>query len=155
MTKKISQILLLLSFSHLCFSNEIIREFHSDYCTFLNIKDPQVEKCCYTHDLYYWVGGRSEDRKQVDLDFKECISGHDKKLLALIMYSGVKAGSLSPWKFTGKQWGNAWGDQVRGQRLHLDEIESAEQSLFEQGVLSAKEIEDFIQNLKQRDELLK
>lgn len=154
MTIKISLICLLLFFTHLCFGHQIVREFSSDYCTFLNVKNPQIKKCCYTHDLYYWAGGSTQDRRQVDLDFKNCIKDHDKEFLAFIMYSGVKVGSLSPWKFKGKQWGNAWGDKVHKERLEFNEIEDLHQSLILQGALSALEIETFINNLKKRDKIL-
>lgn len=148
MTKKISFILLFICFQ--VFGSELQRDFHSDYCTFLPVQNKAVKQCCYEHDLYYWAGGNKGDRNTIDLKFKSCIEKVDKKLLAFIMYSGVRLGSHSPWKFEGKQWGNAWGEEIRNEKLLRSEINLLQDSLTLQNELSFEEQERFLTELLSR-----
>lgn len=41
-----------------------------------------------------------------------------------VIYLGVRIGALSPMKFGGKQWGNAWSPQeTRNKKLSMKEID--------------------------------
>ncbi|MDA8792084.1 hypothetical protein N9N67_02490 [Bacteriovoracaceae bacterium] len=103
-----------------------IRAFETDLCTGYKNKNKKYNwsSCCVEHDLYYWAGGSRVHRRIVDKQFKKCIRLHSTKANATIMYMGVKLGSLSPIKIKGKQWGNAWGNKVRKNKLSKTEKKS-------------------------------
>gem|GEM_PF-4464610 len=132
----------------------IQRSFQSDQCTFW--PDSSFSKdwshCCYQHDFYYWAGGTKSERKQVDNQLKACITESSGPLNAALMNFGVRLGSLSPIKFGGKQWGNAWGDKVRHNPLSPKEIEQLQHDLFSnlERHMSHSEIDSFIQKLDMR-----
>jgi hypothetical protein len=68
------------------------------------------------------------------------------------MNFGVRLGSLSPIKFGGKQWGNAWGDEVRQSPLRPQEIKQLQHGLFStlEHNMSHSEIDSFIEELNKR-----
>ncbi len=100
--------------------------FETDYCTGYaegTHEQPNLWKqCCIEHDLYFWAGGSQADRNQTDLRLKSCIEKTGATFQANLMYLGVRIGGMSPIKFKGKQWGNAWGEgRSHYQKLTLEE----------------------------------
>ena len=108
-------------------SEEQLIPFETDYCTGYaegTRELPNLWKhCCVEHDLYFWAGGSQADRNQTDSRLKSCIEKTGATFQANLMYLGVRIGGMSPIKFKGKQWGNAWGDhRAHYQKLRLEEI---------------------------------
>lgn len=145
-------IFFIITFSFQALSvDQLVRPYITDGCTTLPIKNPDVYRCCQLHDLAYWASGTKEHRIEVDEDLKLCVEQADKAFLAKIMATGVYIGSLSPWKFKGKQWGNAWGNTVRDEALSAEEIKLIEESLINSSELDPMERERFIFQLKHRN----
>lgn len=151
MRRKWSLFFLIICPFQALIAQDLIRPYITDGCTVLPIKNPEVYRCCQLHDLAYWASGTKEHRIEVDLDLKLCVEKADKAFLAQIMSAGVFLGSLSPWKFKGKQWGNAWGEDVRDRPLSLEEIKLIEESLLSSAELPKEEVFRFIFQLKHRN----
>ncbi len=102
-----------------------LRPFTSDGCTFspdgLPGKPVLWRECCVAHDLRFWGGGNRRDRKEADQKLKSCVEKKAGATIARLFFAGVQLGSLSPWKFPAKKWGNAWYD-LAGYRS-LSEVE--------------------------------
>jgi hypothetical protein len=60
------------------------------------------------HDLRFWGGGTRAHRQDADQELKSCVEKKAGPTIARIFFAGVQLGSLSPWKFPAKKWGNAW-----------------------------------------------
>lgn len=138
-------------------ASELKRHFVTDYCTGYKEgtrDDPTLwQDCCVAHDLYLWAGGTRAQRNQVDLELRECIEARGAKTQAYVMWVAVRAGSLSPIKIGGKQWGNAWGDKTRHSSLSLNEIEILKRDLTLNSELAEDEIEAFVYDLILRNQL--
>jgi hypothetical protein len=108
-------------------SQDSLNPFETDYCTSYSegtLGHPnQWKHCCVEHDLYFWAGGSSQDRKKTDLRLKSCVESTGAKFHAYLMFYGVKIGGMSPVRFKSKQWGNAWG-QGRSRYEKLNEQET-------------------------------
>lgn len=69
-------------------------------------------QCCNNHDVRYWMGGTTSERKAADLEFRECIRNSNHRILANIYYYGVRVGGThylpTPWR-----WGFGW-DYLHG-----------------------------------------
>jgi hypothetical protein len=134
---------------------QIERPFVTDSCTGYpegTKKNPTLwEDCCKTHDLYFWAGGNKSQRKTVDKELRSCIKSKGGKFHATIMYLGVSIGGLSPIKFGGKQWGNAWGKKTRKTKLSEPELAELKHSLELESDLDVDQIENFILDLIQRN----
>lgn len=128
--------------------SKVINPFTTDLCTFY--KEGSWSHCCLKHDLYFWAGGTKDERKDVDLELKECVKQAGGKVNADIIYLGVKLGSLSPLKIKGKQWGNAWSRKVRNTPLNSQDILQLEESLIENSEIDVHEIDLFIDQLNNR-----
>lgn len=65
------------------------------------------QHCCIDHDLTYWLGGTEAERKQADIELRECVkaTGHPTK--ARLMYAGTRAGG-GPLRQTTYRWGFGW-----------------------------------------------
>lgn len=130
------------------------RTFKSDQCTFWpdSSFSNDWSHCCIQHDLYYWAGGSDKERQLVDQELKSCIQESSGPLNAKLMFIGVRLGSLSPVKFGGKQWGNAWGNKVRDTHLKLTEIQKLKYALLSTlpHNMSYSDIDMFVENLKSR-----
>jgi hypothetical protein len=121
---------------------EVTRRFQTDGCTAYR-EGPssypnQWRHCCIYHDFHYWAGGSKDDRREVDRALLKCVSEAGSVLEAKLIFLGVKVGGSSPIKITGKQWGNAWGNQVRRSALTVGEVKDLEESLQE-GALELEE----------------
>lgn len=73
-----------------------LKPFASDYCSVWpdgKNEDPdQWANCCFTHDMHYWIGGTENEKKQSDLELKECVKLSGSSLNSFIMYIGVRIG---------------------------------------------------------------
>lgn len=140
--------------SRVPFSTGPVTAFQSDQCTFWpdHAFDKDWSECCYRHDLFYWAGGSSSERVKVDQELKSCIKKHSGSFNAHLMFAGVRLGSLSPVKFKGKQWGNAWGDEIRQTPLKKKEVRQLERSLHQTlpDGMSSSDIDIFIEELEKR-----
>ena len=62
--------------------------------------------CCITHDLAYWCGGTSEERKLADEALKACVA-RVSPARAPFMWLGVRMGG-APWMPAPWRWGYGW-----------------------------------------------
>ncbi len=85
----------------------------SDGCTVISIpynwltgKPLLFRECCIEHDRAYWYGGTRSERKAADAALRDCVAGHDHKILAWIMWIGVRIfgspRSLLPFRWARK-----------------------------------------------------
>ena len=81
------------------------RSFTTDGCSAW-IDDGWVS-CCVEHDILYWCGGTSDQRRQADEAFRACIARDHGKGWASTMYWGVRMGG-SAWWPTPWRWGYGW-----------------------------------------------
>ena len=81
------------------------KKFVSDGCSCW--PDYEWVECCIEHDLFYWFGGTKEERKQVDVNFRDCVSQEGYPYLSTFMYYGVRLGGV-PWLPTSFRWGFGW-----------------------------------------------
>jgi hypothetical protein len=126
-----------------------VTKFASNGCTMFpegtRSNPKQWEHCCVEHDLFYWAGGTSAERDLADQGLKNCVAATGAHRIALLMYTGVRAGHHSPIHLSKEGWGNAWhGTKVPYTKL--SEVETVEiiQSLEVQGpVVSENLFEKF------------
>ena len=116
-----------------------LKAFKSDGCSAFP-DGTLVEKelwlsCCYQHDLAYWQGGNSEQRKQADLALKHCVLQVGEPIIANLMLAGVRVGG-SPYWPTEFRWAYGW-PYFRGYK----EITPAEAILVEQQLSQIKPID--------------
>jgi hypothetical protein len=72
------------------------RPFESDGCS--RFPDLDVWDCCYAHDEQYYFGGSFKARRAADKALYSCVKsrrGKGHKLLATVMYLGVRLGAVS------------------------------------------------------------
>ena len=81
------------------------KPFRSDGCSCW--PDGDWVDCCVRHDLLYWMGGTSEERKQADLEFMKCLEEKGHSVLGGTMYIGVRIGGVW-WLPTSFRWGFGW-----------------------------------------------
>ncbi len=88
-----------------------LQTFETDLCTYFpegTKEQPHLwEECCIDHDFRYWFGGDKLDQEIADLELKRCVKDKAGNFWANIMYTGVRAGHLSPVKSKYK-WGWGW-----------------------------------------------
>lgn len=63
-----------------------------------------AEPCCVDHDIHYWCGGRSEERRAADTRLKQCVEERASRWLAGMMWLGVRIGG-HPIFPTHYRWG--------------------------------------------------
>ena len=135
-----------------------LRPFKTDGCTGYadgTRKKPGLWKhCCVEHDLGFWAGGDSRERRLTDERLRDCIAATGEKLQAEIIYLGVRLGSYSPMKIRGMQWGNAWSPwATRKEKLLSGEIDSLEDEILREiydPILGLDQRRDFIDRLRAR-----
>jgi hypothetical protein len=95
-----------------CGASKSIRSFYSDGCSLFpngDLGDRQLWcDCCFAHDIAYWMGGTSEDRKAADQALRSCVlqrTGSPR--LAAVMYDGVRLGG-APWFPNWYRWAYGW-----------------------------------------------
>lgn len=81
------------------------KEFKSDGCTLW--PDSNWVECCIRHDIAYWKGGTSEERKNADIDLGKCITEKGHPLLAYVTSNGVRVTGVG-WLPTYFRWGFGW-----------------------------------------------
>lgn len=90
--------------------------FKSDGCS--QWWDAIWVECCFSHDLPYYTGGTSQERKQADIDLACCVFQRVANwkpvigpicgiIVASAMYIGVRIGGV-PWLPTPFRWGFGW-----------------------------------------------
>jgi hypothetical protein len=71
-------------------------------------KQPNLwRSCCVAHDIAYWIGGTSTQRKQADAALKVCVTDTAGKGMAEYMYWNVLWGGSAYW-LTPYRWGYGW-----------------------------------------------
>lgn len=64
----------------------------SDRCSWFF--DGDWGDCCVAHDKEYYAGGTKAMRKAADKRLKQCIEGKGHKIIARMMYHGVRIGGV-------------------------------------------------------------
>ncbi len=64
----------------------------SDNCTLF--PDGDWADCCIAHDIEYFHGGTGSMRKAADRRLRQCVAGKGHKVIARIMYIGVRVGGV-------------------------------------------------------------
>ena len=90
---------------------ETIAPFTSDGCSLFpdgTLEDKTLWlNCCTAHDIAYWQGGTSKQRKFADIELKHCVAKVGKPQLAKLMLAGVRVGG-TPYLPTQFRWGYGW-----------------------------------------------
>jgi hypothetical protein len=79
--------------------------FKSDGCSLW--PDGDWVDCCVEHDLVYWMGGTSEERRAADLELTRCVAERGHPYIARLMYIGVRIGGVW-WLPAPFRWGFGW-----------------------------------------------
>jgi len=155
--KVLGLLLIIISATYVS-AADILRPFSSDLCTGYSegtkTKPHLWESCCIKHDLFLWAGGTHQQRLKVDAGLRSCVKATGQSMHSYLIWLGVRAGSFSPIKIKGKQWGNAWSEKTRGQALSLEEIEMLQESLLNHSEMSIEAIEEFASELRIRNSVL-
>ena len=64
-------------------------------------------QCCEAHDLAYWKGGTYQQRREADLELRQCVAQVGQKEIAQLMLAGVRVGG-TPFLPTTFRWGYGW-----------------------------------------------
>ncbi len=101
-----------------------LQQFETDGCT-LFIDGPASNPnlwshCCFEHDLRYWFGGDKDDKKFSDIQLRECVKDVAGNFWANLIYTGVRAGRLSPVKFK-YVWSWGWTPKRGKNKLNQSE----------------------------------
>jgi len=128
--KLITTFLLLLTLQTA--TADKLKPFKSDGCSAFpdgTLDDNELWlSCCYQHDLAYWQGGTSKQRKQADQDLKQCVSQVGEPIVAKLMLAGVRVGG-SPYWPTKFRWAYGW-PYFRGYKeITPTELKQIEQEL--------------------------
>ncbi len=112
------KLFLLLSLSILSFTYAAnINPFTTDGCSaYLDGVKSSNKKlwyhCCVAHDISYWIGGPSLERKKADKELETCVAEVTHPAHAAMMYFAVRVGGKPD---TGLPWRWAYGfEQERG-----------------------------------------
>jgi hypothetical protein len=94
-----------------CAGTSTMRPFETDGCSHfpdgtLNDQSSWLS-CCTRHDVAYWRGGTSAERKEADQALEACVEDVRNQALGRVMYRGVRAGG-HPWWPTSYRWGYGW-----------------------------------------------
>lgn len=88
-----------------------IDEFTTDGCTIISSgtkENPTLWlDCCVQHDLRYWSGGTSIERKQADEEVYNCVANKGEPEIAFLMYNSVRLGA-GPYVRSHYRWGYGW-----------------------------------------------
>ena len=112
---------------------EQLRPFTTDGCSLFpdgNTDNPQLwHDCCVRHDVAYWKGGVSAERKAADAALQRCVAETSQnEALAGLMYCGVRIGGV-PWLPTSYRWAYGWPYGRGYAPLTSDEQHEAERLL--------------------------
>jgi len=110
-------------------SNQL-KAFVSDGCSAFpdgTLENQQLWlSCCVAHDFDYWRGGTYAERKQSDLNLKQCVADIGQDQVAELMLAGVRVGG-SPYWPTRFRWGYGWPYSKGYGKLTPAETELVEQ----------------------------
>ena len=81
------------------------KKFTSDNCSV--VPDYDQNECCVLHDFAYWKGGTSQERREADRKFLECVRETRSGFLAPFRWFGVRVGALRIFP-TPFRWGYGW-----------------------------------------------
>ncbi len=130
-------LLLLGTFSHAA----VLAPFTTDGCSKFPDGPPaepdRWRNCCLEHDKAYWLGGTRAERKEADKALKSCIAKVENRVLADVMWAGVRAGG-SPYWPTSFRWGYGWTPS-RGYRAVTDAERKMAEGLILQTPASSSE----------------
>lgn len=91
--------------------NEQLRPFVSDGCSKWpngTRKRPNAWlKCCFDHDMAYWLGGTKKQKNESDDLLKSCVEKSFSNAVAILMYLGVKIGGEPTYR-SSYRWGFGW-----------------------------------------------
>lgn len=85
--------------------------------------------CCFEHDLRYWFGGTKADKNFSDVALRECVKDVAGSFWANIIYSGVRAGGLSPVKFK-YVWSWGWTPKREKEPLTSNEADHVIERIY-------------------------
>jgi len=118
MKQTLSLFLLLIPLAILPAEASELRPFTTDGCSSFPDGPPadpdKWRNCCLEHDKAYWLGGTYAERSRADRELKTCIAQAENRVLADLMWAGVRAGG-SPWWPTRFRWSYGW-PYTRGYR---------------------------------------
>ncbi len=63
--------------------------------------------CCVKHDVAYWQGGSSDERRVADEALAQCVRAVGRPKTASLMLAGVRMGG-TPYLPTSYRWGYGW-----------------------------------------------
>jgi hypothetical protein len=103
-----------------------LKDFETDGCTMFIDGPPSNptlwRHCCFEHDLRYWFGGTTEDREFATMELHSCVEKVAGSFWADLMYEGIEAGGLSPFKHK-YRWGWAWTPERDQSELTPSEVD--------------------------------
>ena len=132
---RIGRLIALTAVVGACSSDSGLRPFSSDGCSLFPdsslISKADWCSCCFEHDLAYWRGGTSDERKAADSRLKDCVSEKTgSETLATLMYEGVRFGG-SPYFYNWYRWGYGWSYDRKYQPLTPGEQKRADELVDE------------------------
>jgi hypothetical protein len=130
MNKRLYPLTFLCFLLFACSSESELRPFTSDGCTLFPDKSlisaDDWCSCCLRHDLAYWRGGTTEQRKVADQELRDCVLERTgNQALATMMYDGVRLGG-SPYFYNWYRWGYGWSYERKYQALTPEEEKQAD-----------------------------
>ncbi len=113
-----------------CTKKKNLSPFSSDGCSLFPDASLMTQtdwcSCCFLHDIAYWQGGTTAQRKWADMELKQCVEQKTgNPALANLMYEGVRLGG-SPYFYNWYRWGYGWGYERKYQALTAAEKNSVE-----------------------------
>lgn len=120
-----------------------LQDFTSDGCSAFpdgTREDKELwRSCCVLHDLAYWRGGSSDERKAADYALEACVAAVGKPDVARLMLAGVRVGG-TPWLPTRFRWAYGW-PFLRGYE-EVDEVEAQQVAKKVEAALALIEVEN-------------
>jgi hypothetical protein len=118
-------LIFCISYTSQLFANQL-KPFVTDNCTMFvdgTISKPTLWRhCCIEHDIRYWYGGSTINQDKADLDLKSCVKDVAGSYWATLIYTGVRAGHMSPVK-SPYVW--SWGWETKRDNKVLSTTENS------------------------------
>jgi hypothetical protein len=99
--------------------------FTTDGCSLW--RDSSWQECCIEHDLIYWCGANSDNRRVADRGLRACVVQHQSSSFnAGLMYWGVRIGGNRwlpfPWRWGyGRDWPASQGAEAPAESAPADQ----------------------------------
>lgn len=106
-----------------------LRPFTTDGCSLFPDGTPEEPQkwhhCCVRHDVSSWAGGTRDERRQADLELRECVAATGERGVADFMFAGVRMGGTAklPTPF---RWGYGWPKIRKYEALTAEEHEQVQ-----------------------------